>query len=213
MDAPISFRRFLVAPLTVALAVTTVPRRVAGVLTGAELLLERVQPLVLDLEQTQRRIDAAVTEVIEVARSAGAATEESAEVARAAALVTEQSAEVATAAGATTAEVAKVTLAAAKVTRRMEALLAAYEPVLKEASPAMDELSRLLEPHHARALVQAVQMLPDLIRPAVPAMQALAQLMPELEQLTERLDGVGQVVEGIPGAKMLRRRANQDDDD
>jgi hypothetical protein len=56
-------------------------------------------------------------------------------------------------------------------------------------------------------------MLPDLIRPAVPAMQALAQLMPELEQLTERLDGVGQVVEGIPGTKMLRRRAAQDDDD
>ena len=55
-------------------------------------------------------------------------------------------------------------------------------------------------------------MLPDLIRPAVPAMQALAALMPELEQLTERLDGVGQVVEGIPGAKMLRRRAAQEDD-
>ena len=199
MDLRPSIRPLLVAPLTVAVLVTSVPRRVAGALTTVETLLDRIQPLVLGLEQTLLRIDAAVTEVTEVARAA--------------AVVTQQAAEVATAAGQTTAEVARVTLAAATVTRQAEELLALYRPVLTEASPALDELSRLVEPHHARALVQAVQMLPDLLRPAVPAMEALAQLMPEIEQLTERLDGVGQVVEGIPGAKMLRRRAAQEDDD
>jgi hypothetical protein len=135
------------------------------------------------------------------------------EVARASAVITEQAAEVATAAGHTTAEVARVTLAAATVTRQAEELVSLYRPVLTEASPALDELAQLVEPHHARAMVQAVQMLPDLLRPAVSAMESLAQLMPEIEQLTERLDNVGQVVEGIPGARMLRRRAAQDGDD
>jgi hypothetical protein len=198
MDLRPSIRPLLVAPLTVAVLVTSVPRRLAGVLTTVEMLLDRVQPLVLGLEQSLLRIDAAVTEVTEVARAA--------------ALVTEQAAGVATAAGHTTAEVARVTLAAATVTRQAEELVSLYRPLLTEASPALDELSRLVEPHHARSLVQAVQMLPDLLRPAVPAMEALAQLMPEIERLTERLDGVGQVVEGIPGAAMLRRRAAQDDD-
>ena len=198
MDLRPSIRPLLVAPLTVAVLVTSVPRRLIGVLSTVEMLIDRIQPLVGGLEQTLVRIDAAVTEVTEVARAA--------------AIVTEQAAEVATAAGHTAAEVARVTLAAAAVTRQAEELLSVYRPLLTEASPALDELSRLVEPQHARALVQAVQMLPDLLRPAVPAMEALAQLMPEIEQLTERLDGVGQVVEGIPGAKMLRRRAAQDDD-
>ena len=198
MDLRPSIRPLLAAPLTVAVLVTSVPRRLIGVLSTVEMLIDRIQPLVGGLEQTLVRIDAAVTEVTEVARAA--------------AIVTEQAAEVATAAGHTAAEVARVTLAAAAVTRQAEELLSVYRPLLTEASPALDELSRLVEPQHARALVQAVQMLPDLLRPAVPAMEALAQLMPEIEQLTERLDGVGQVVEGIPGAKMLRRRAAQDDD-
>jgi hypothetical protein len=198
MDLRPSIRPLLAAPLTVAVLVTSVPRRLIGVLSTVEMLIDRIQPLVGGLEQTLVRIDAAVTEVTEVARAA--------------AIVTEQAAEVATAAGHTAAEVARVTLAAAAVTRQAEELLSVYRPLLTEASPTLDELSRLVEPQHARALVQAVQMLPDLLRPAVPAMEALAQLMPEIEQLTERLDGVGQVVEGIPGAKMLRRRAAQDDD-
>jgi len=46
-----------------------------------------------------------------------------------------------------------------------------------------------------------------------PALRNLADLTPELEHLAERLDSVGEIVEGIPGARFLRGRAQAADEE
>jgi hypothetical protein len=46
-------------------------------------------------------------------------------------------------------------------------------------------------------------------------MRGLARLAPDIDQLGDRLSAVGEIVEGIPGAGILRRRgqAAENDDD
>ncbi|MDX6327409.1 MAG: hypothetical protein QOK15_3763 [Nocardioidaceae bacterium] len=39
-----------------------------------------------------------------------------------------------------------------------------------------------------------------------PALDGMGNLIPQLDGVTDRMDNVGQVVEGLPGAKLLRRR-------
>jgi hypothetical protein len=43
--------------------------------------------------------------------------------------------------------------------------------------------------------------------------ERLQSLAPDVEQMVERIDNVGSIVEGVPGAKALRRRGKQSDSD
>lgn len=90
--------------------------------------------------------------------------------------------------------------------RRCHQLLGLYESALTDLAPVVTAAASELEPHHLHAVVQALDLVPGLVDLVPPALENLADLTPELGQLNDRLDSVGEIVEGIPGADRLRRR-------
>ena len=54
---------------------------------------------------------------------------------------------------------------------------------------------------------------PNLVDRLQPALDGMGKLGPHLQDVTERMDNVGQVVEGLPGAKVLRRRGQAREDE
>lgn len=187
------------APASAAVTLASLPRRVVRTLATAEDAVQRAATLVLRAETTLDRL--AVLEG-EIGELVGAV-----------AVVTRRADEVAGTAGQVAVESAAVAQAAAAVTDRIQGLLSGYAPAAQAAAPAVRALAEQVTPVHVRALVDALELLPQMLRSAVPAVEGLAQLSLYLDELSGRLDDVGQIVEGIPGAKMLRRRGQQDGDD
>lgn len=90
--------------------------------------------------------------------------------------------------------------------RRVQSLLDVYQPTLESLAPLSREAASSLQPAHLRALLSLLDELPNLVGRFQPALEGLGGLVPHLEDVTDRMDNVGQVVEGLPGAKALRRR-------
>ncbi len=89
---------------------------------------------------------------------------------------------------------------------RLRALLDQYQPVLESLAPLGEEAATALRPAHLRGLVRLLNELPQLVDRIEPALEGMGGMVPEMREVTDRLDNVGQVVEGLPGAKLLRRR-------
>lgn len=96
---------------------------------------------------------------------------------------------------------------------RMEHLLDTYQPLLESLAPLGREAASTLRPDHVRAMVSLLDKMPDLVGLLQPALDGMGGLLPHLQDVTERMDTVGQVVEGLPGARTLRRRGQARDDD
>lgn len=94
---------------------------------------------------------------------------------------------------------------------RVQRLLDLYEPDLIALEPVAGRAAAELTPRHLTNLADALGRLPDLLELAEPALKNLAGLAPELKDVTDRVENVGQIVEGIPGAGMLRRRTERKD--
>jgi uncharacterized protein YoxC len=90
--------------------------------------------------------------------------------------------------------------------RRLQALLDVYQPILERLAPVGQEAVSSLRPPHVRGLIALLDELPNLVDRIEPALDGMGHLVPHLEEVTDRMDNVGQVVEGLPGAKALRRR-------
>lgn len=90
--------------------------------------------------------------------------------------------------------------------RRVQGLLDAYQPVLETLAPLGREMASSLKPANLRGLLTLLDELPNLVDRIQPALDGMGHLVPHLEEVTGRMDTVGQVVEGLPGAKVLRRR-------
>ncbi len=89
---------------------------------------------------------------------------------------------------------------------RIRALLDLYLPTLEALVPLGREAAGLLRPIHLRGLARLLDELPGLVDRLEPALDGMGTMTPHLEEMTERMDTVGQVVEGLPGAKLLKRR-------
>lgn len=89
---------------------------------------------------------------------------------------------------------------------RLRQLLDVYQPLLQRLAPLGQEASATVEPRHLRGLVALLDELPHLVERLEPALEGMGNMVPQLEGVTDRMDNVGQVVEGLPGAKLLRRR-------
>lgn len=96
---------------------------------------------------------------------------------------------------------------------RTQQLLDAYAPLLVELQPLVQQAAGVLEPRHVDAVRQLLDLTPDVIDLITPALRNLGDLTPELHQLSERFEAVGQIVEGIPGAALFKRRAADDHDE
>ena len=89
---------------------------------------------------------------------------------------------------------------------RLRGLLDLYQPVLESLAPLGSEAAKALRPAHVRGLATLLNELPNLVDRIEPALEGMGGMVPEMREVTDRLDNVGQVVEGLPGAKLLRRR-------
>lgn len=104
------------------------------------------------------------------------------------------------------AEVERTRAQAATEIRRTELLLDLYDEPLAALAPVIAEASTSLSPQQIRLVGQLLDLIPDEAERVQPAVKNLVALAPDLEELIERLNSVGEVVEGIPGAGLLRRR-------
>jgi hypothetical protein len=57
-----------------------------------------------------------------------------------------------------------------------------------------------------RGIAGLLNEVPNLVDRLEPALEGMGNLLPHLNSVTDRVDTVGQVVEGLPGANLLRRR-------
>jgi ABC-type transporter Mla subunit MlaD len=119
----------------------------------------------------------------------------------------------AAAAGQTTAAAAAVVVDASEtasrangVTSRIENLLETWETPLQQLAPVARELTAVLSPERSQSLGRLLDQLPDIIDLIAPAVRGLSTLTPHFDDLMERLNAVGEIVEGVPGATILRRR-------
>jgi hypothetical protein len=104
------------------------------------------------------------------------------------------------------ADAAATGVIADEVATRLQRLQELYEPSLRALAPILDQAARGLRPEQVRSLGRLLDLVPDVLDKIEPALRNLAELAPELELVTERVDDVGQIIEGLPGAKVLRRR-------
>lgn len=188
-------------PRRTVVEVVHAPTRIRSIWTG----LQTTGTLTLSLVQRGHhlldRIDAAVDDINAVVSEVGRVTD----AARASV----------DAATRTSADIEVTNAHAAAEIRRVEQLLDVYGAPLVALAPLVSEAASALTPAHIRALGRLLDLVPDVAELVDPALRNLADLAPDVEQLIERMNNVGQVVEGIPGAGLLRRRtqAAEDDDD
>lgn len=97
-----------------------------------------------------------------------------------------------------------------------QAVVDRIDATSRQAAEAVDlgsaELRRAtdrLSVEHVDAVAHLLELVPELLDLVVPALRGMADLTPELDRLTDRFDTVGQIVEGLPGAKRLRRRGEE----
>jgi ABC-type transporter Mla subunit MlaD len=89
---------------------------------------------------------------------------------------------------------------------RLRHLLDLYQPLMERLAPLGDEMAAVIRPSHVRGIVSLLNEIPNLVDRIEPALEGMGNLLPHLDSVTDRVDTVGQVVEGLPGAKLLRRR-------
>lgn len=94
---------------------------------------------------------------------------------------------------------------------RTQEILDMFAPQLLRLQPVLSHGATVLEPRHMEAVSQLLDLTPDVIDFISPALKNLGDLTPELHQLAERFDAIGQIVEGIPGAGLFKRRGASDD--
>lgn len=194
---------------TLALVESTV-QHTAALVERMAAAAQNAENLVAAMAETHAEADELVREVREVTRRASDTVAQAAAATVAVEAATRHAEQVTAAVEAATAhahevtgEVRLATTSATAVTERsadltaqVRGLIELYEPLAREAAPSAAELARLMSPEDVRALVERLQA-----------------LAPDVEQMVERMDNVGSIVEGVPGAKVLRRRGKQADAD
>ncbi len=85
---------------------------------------------------------------------------------------------------------------------RLRRLLDRYQPALDELAPLVSEAAGALRPLHLHGLIGLLDQLPHLVDRFEPALEGMSAMVPHLDEVTDRVDTVSQVVEGLPGAKL-----------
>ncbi len=91
--------------------------------------------------------------------------------------------------------------------------LTEHHEALEAGGRVLDHAGRVLTVEHVDSAARLLELVPDLIDLVIPALRGMAGVSPEIGQLAERFDSVGQIVEGMPGAKRLRQRGEEREQD
>ncbi len=161
--------------------------------------------LVADATEVVEQAGRLLTRVVVLVERAEALVDEIAVVAARADLVASKADAVAT-------EVGGVSALAETQAQRLQALLDSFVPALLQLQPVLDESGDVLEPRHAGSVARLLDLTPEVIDLIRPALANLGDLTPELHALAERFEAMGQIVEGIPGSKRLKRRGAADEE-
>jgi hypothetical protein len=145
------------------------------------------------------RVEALLRRAEELLDRTEATRAKAAAVASAAADIVESASVVAQSARATTSS-------AQEAVARVEKLYDVFSEPLQELSPLVAEASDALTVQHVQSLAQLMDQVPQVLDLVAPAMRNLAVFAPDLDDLAGRLNAVGEIVEGLPGAGLLRRR-------
>lgn len=92
---------------------------------------------------------------------------------------------------------------------RLRGLLDLYQPMLQALAPLGTEAAAALKPSQLRNLTRLLDQVPGFVDSIGPALESMARMTPHLEGVTDRMNNVGQVVEGLPGAKLLKKRGQE----
>ena len=88
-----------------------------------------------------------------------------------------------------------------------------HREALEAGGRTLDHAGRVLTVEHVDSAARILELVPDLIDLVIPALRGMAGVTPELDQLADRFDSVGQIVEGLPGARRLRQRGEEREQD
>lgn len=192
MDITRPARRLMDVPRQGVRTALEAPRQVSDAWSEGFELVRRAGRLLDRVEAVVGRVEVELSEVELITDSARGLVRRIDEVAEHAAIVSEE---------------ARLTrLQAEEQVLRVRHLLDAYQPILESLAPLGREAASLMQVAHVRGLVTLLDELPHLVDKLQPALEGMGQLVPHLEGVTDRMDNVAQVVEGLPGAKTLRRR-------
>ncbi len=173
--------------------------RIDGVATRVEALLTRAEGLVGGVEDVVVRVGTAADDAEAVVVHAGA-------IADGAAGLIGKAEEVAERAG------ALVTSVGATSTSAQE-LLEAFQPMAQRAAPLAHQFIEEFSETEVLALIRLIDQVPvfteHMESDIMPILATLDRVGPDVHELLEVLKDVRLAIEGIPGFRLLRRRADE----
>lgn len=193
MDLGRTVARALAVPRVVVVTAVETPRNARMLWRGVQLAVGEALEMLSRAQRMMNRAEELVVRFEDLAARAGAL-----------ALATEA---VVTGAGAVTAGAATTADLVDVEVQRLRVLVGMYDEQVVALAPVLAEAAISWQPHHVRALAQVVGVMPEMMAMAEPALVALADLAPDLQKLGDKMNDMGEVVDGIPGAGLFRRRA------
>jgi hypothetical protein len=95
---------------------------------------------------------------------------------------------------------------------RVDTLLGAWEPVVRNLAPQAVRLADGLSPHEVDAAISLIDRMPVVLEHVdtdlLPVLKTLDRVGPDLHELLEVVEDLRRVVTGLPGVGLLRRRGD-----
>ena len=173
-------------------AISLVPRAAAA-MTRVEALLDRAEAVVDRADLLVGRADKVVDE---------------------AELTTVRTQKTLDAADVVTREAGRRTDAAAGVLDRLDTMLGQWEPTLRRLAPQAKRFAEQLAEHEVDAAITLIDRLPVLLEhletDVLPMLSKLDRVGPDVHELLEVVEDLRQVVTGLPGIGLLRKRGDDE---
>jgi hypothetical protein len=94
-------------------------------------------------------------------------------------------------------------------------MLESYEPLLRSLQPSARRLVESIGEHEVDAGVALLDRLPVVLNhldeDVIPILGSLERVGPDIHELLEVVEDLRRMLAGIPGMRLLRRRADDDD--
>jgi hypothetical protein len=183
-----------------AAALALVPR--------VEALVQRLEDLVTDVEALVARVDrvAAGADAV-VSRTGGLLDSAEATLARADGALDATDATLGRADGAVSG--------AQRLADRTDAMLGSYEPLLRSLQPSAARFVESVGEHEVDAGIALLDRLPVVLGHlddnVIPILGSLDRVGPDIHELLEVVEDLRRMLAGIPGMRLLRRRADDDE--
>lgn len=111
----------------------------------------------------------------------------------------------------------EVSCSAGATARRVDELIALYEPMARDAAPLAQRVVDGLSPSQVDAVIALADQLPALTESVqsdlMPILSTLDRVAPDLRELLDVAKDVRKAIDGVPGSGFFRRRGEAVDDE